>query len=125
MNPLGPVVAGCGRKMWRDPHSVGSKSEAVAVAQIVCNVLNISPLRSGKCAQSRRVNLKGWCFESVKIVSLPKVRPKSEWVLTQAAFDGFLATLDSDRDKAGEKYEYIRLKLLKYFQCCGSDVPAK
>lgn len=56
-------------------------------------------------------------------MSLPKVRPKSEWVLTQAAFDGFLAILDTDRDKAGEKYEHIRLKLLKYFQWCGSDVP--
>lgn len=56
-------------------------------------------------------------------MSLPKVPPKSEWVLTQAAFDGFLATLDGDREKAGEKYEYIRLKLLKYFQWCGSDVP--
>ena len=56
-------------------------------------------------------------------MSLRKVLPKSEWVLTQAAFDGFLATLDRDRDKAGEKYEHIRLKLLKYFQWCGSDVP--
>jgi DNA-directed RNA polymerase specialized sigma24 family protein len=56
-------------------------------------------------------------------VSLPKVKTKSEWVLTQAAFDGFLATLDSDREKAGEKYEHIRLKLLKYFQWCGSEVP--
>jgi DNA-directed RNA polymerase specialized sigma24 family protein len=56
-------------------------------------------------------------------VSLTKVTPKSEWVLTQAAFDGFLATLDRDREKAGEKYEYIRLKLLKYFQWCGSEVP--
>src|SRR5215217_645986 len=57
------------------------------------------------------------------MVSLSKVPRKSEWVLTQAAFDGFLATLDIDREKAGEKYEYIRLKLLKYFQWCGSDVP--
>jgi DNA-directed RNA polymerase specialized sigma24 family protein len=56
-------------------------------------------------------------------VSLTKAPRKSEWVLTQAAFDGFLATLDRDREKAGEKYEYIRLKLLKYFQWCGSDVP--
>ena len=56
-------------------------------------------------------------------MSLPKVTTKSEWVLTQAAFDGFLATLDGDREKAGEKYEYIRLKLLKYFQWCGSDAP--
>jgi DNA-directed RNA polymerase specialized sigma24 family protein len=56
-------------------------------------------------------------------VSLPKAPPKKEWVLTQAAFDRFLTMLDRDRDKAGEKYEYIRLKLLKYFQWCGSDVP--
>lgn len=56
-------------------------------------------------------------------VSLPKVTLKNEWILTQAAFDGFLATLDNDRDKAGEKYEYIRLKLLKYFQWSGSEVP--
>ena len=56
-------------------------------------------------------------------MSLPKIQRKSEWVLTQAAFDGFLATLDRDREKAGEKYECIRLKLLKYFQWCGSDVP--
>ena len=56
-------------------------------------------------------------------MSLSKVPPKSEWILTQAAFDGFLATLDRDRDKAGEKYEYIRMKLLKYFQWCGSEVP--
>jgi DNA-directed RNA polymerase specialized sigma24 family protein len=59
----------------------------------------------------------------IQNVSLPKVRRKSEWVLTQAAFDGFLATLDRDRDKAGEKYEHIRLTLLKYFQWCGSDMP--
>lgn len=56
-------------------------------------------------------------------MSLPKIQPKSEWVLTQAAFDGFLASLDRDRDKAGEKYEDIRLRLLKYFQWCGSEVP--
>ena len=56
-------------------------------------------------------------------MSLPKVPPKREWVLTQAAFDGFLAALDRDREKAGEKYEYVRLKLLKYFQWCGSEAP--
>lgn len=56
-------------------------------------------------------------------MSLPKIPLKREWVLTQAAFDGFLAALDSDREKAGAKYEYIRLKLLKYFQWSGSEVP--
>lgn len=71
-----------------------------------------------------RVKLTNYrCLESVQNVSLPKAPPKADWVLTQAAFDGFLATLDRDRDRAGEKYEYIRLKLLKYFQWCGSDVP--
>jgi hypothetical protein len=56
-------------------------------------------------------------------VSLPKAPLKQEWVLTQEAFDRFLTMLDRDRDMAGEKYEFIRLKLLKYFQWCGSDVP--
>jgi DNA-directed RNA polymerase specialized sigma24 family protein len=62
-------------------------------------------------------------FERVQNVSLRKAPRKSDWVLTQPAFDGFLAILDRDREKAGEKYEYIRLKLLKYFEWRGSDVP--
>ena len=47
--------------------------------------------------------------------------PKKEWVLTKEAFDRFLARLDLDRDRAGEKYESVRLRLLKYFQWRGSD----
>ena len=62
-------------------------------------------------------------MKRVQSVSLSKAPLKSKWVLSQAAFDGFLATLDRDRDKAGEKYEHIRLKLLKYFQWYGSDAP--
>jgi DNA-directed RNA polymerase specialized sigma24 family protein len=46
---------------------------------------------------------------------------KKEWVLTKEAFDGFLARLDRDPDRAGEKYESVRHKLLKYFQWRGSD----
>jgi DNA-directed RNA polymerase specialized sigma24 family protein len=53
----------------------------------------------------------------------PQTRPRKEWVLTQESFDRFLAILDHDREKAGEKYEEIRLKLLKYFQWCGSTFP--
>ena len=49
--------------------------------------------------------------------------PKKQWVLTKEALDCFLAQLDLDREKAGEKYESVRLKLLKYFQWRGSDVP--
>lgn len=47
--------------------------------------------------------------------------PKKDWVLTKEAFDRFLARLDIDRDKAGEKYETVRLRLVKYFQWRGSD----
>jgi len=46
---------------------------------------------------------------------------KKEWVLTKEAFDHFLSRLDGDRDRAGEKYESVRLRLLKYFQWRGSD----
>lgn len=44
---------------------------------------------------------------------------KKEWSLTKESLDVFLARLDPDRDGAAEKYEVIRLKLLKYFQWWG------
>ena len=47
---------------------------------------------------------------------------KKEWVLTQEAFDRLLATLDKDREQAGQIYERLRLKLSKYFEWRG--VPA-
>ena len=40
---------------------------------------------------------------------------KTEWVLTKEAFDMVLAWLDEDRDRAAEKYEDIRRKLIKIF----------
>jgi len=36
--------------------------------------------------------------------------------ITQRAFDGLLASLDSDRDQAAEKYECLRSKLVKFFE---------
>lgn len=44
---------------------------------------------------------------------------KQQSILTQAAFDSLLAWLDADRDQAGRKYEYIRLRLIKMFTCRG------
>ena len=41
---------------------------------------------------------------------------KKQWVLTKESLDVFLARLDPDEDRAGQKYEVIRLKLVKYFQ---------
>src|SRR5205085_8193449 len=39
--------------------------------------------------------------------------------VTQAAFDYLLAWLDADRERAGEKYENIRRRLIKIFTCRG------
>lgn len=44
---------------------------------------------------------------------------KKDWVLTQDAFDRLLKWLDSDRESAGQKYETIRLRLIKIFTCRG------
>jgi len=44
---------------------------------------------------------------------------KKDWVLTQEAFDELLAWLDSNRDAAAEKYETIRVRLIKIFACRG------
>lgn len=41
---------------------------------------------------------------------------KEELVLTQQAFDKLLACFDSDRGRAGEKYENLRCKLVKFFE---------
>ena len=37
------------------------------------------------------------------------------WVMSQESFDALLGWLDSDRDKAGAKYEQIRSGLIKFF----------
>jgi RNA polymerase sigma factor (sigma-70 family) len=49
--------------------------------------------------------------------------PKKDWDLTEEAFSKFLAWLDPDPAKAGEKYENIRRKLIKIFTCRGCACP--
>jgi RNA polymerase sigma factor (sigma-70 family) len=44
---------------------------------------------------------------------------KEKWALDGPALDAFLTYLDADRDRAGEKYENIRQKLLTFFRCNG------
>lgn len=44
---------------------------------------------------------------------------KKEWVLSQTDFDALLGWLDEDRDRAGSKYETVRLRLIKIFNCRG------
>lgn len=47
---------------------------------------------------------------------------KKDWVLTQDAFNALLDWLDADRDRAGIKYEAIRIRLIKIFTCRGCPV---
>ena len=47
----------------------------------------------------------------------------SEWTLTREALAGFLAALDADAERAGEKYEALRLRLVKYFDWRGAHMP--
>ena len=44
---------------------------------------------------------------------------KKGWVLTQELIDTLLAWLDPDRERAGHKYETIRLKLITIFSSRG------
>ncbi|MFN2482181.1 MAG: RNA polymerase sigma factor [Pyrinomonadaceae bacterium] len=48
---------------------------------------------------------------------------ESRWLLTQDTFERFLASLDGDRERAGEKYEIARRKLVKFFAWHGSHAP--
>ena len=44
------------------------------------------------------------------------------WDITQGAFDRLLTWLDPDRERAGEKYEEIRRKLIKIFAKRGCTI---
>ncbi len=48
---------------------------------------------------------------------------KSEWTLSAEALARFLAGLDSNSDRAGEKYESLRLTLMKFFDWRGARFP--
>ncbi len=49
---------------------------------------------------------------------------KKDWVLTRKAFDDLLALFDAEPERAAEKYELIRLHLIKMFEGrgCNSSV---
>src|SRR5215831_12242937 len=46
---------------------------------------------------------------------------KRDWVLTEEGFTRLLEALDSDRDRAAERYEHLRRSLIKYFDWRGSN----
>jgi DNA-directed RNA polymerase specialized sigma24 family protein len=45
--------------------------------------------------------------------------PRKQWALTEAAFHGLLAFLDQDPQKAAERYEVLRGKLIRFFEWKG------
>jgi DNA-directed RNA polymerase specialized sigma24 family protein len=47
----------------------------------------------------------------------------AKWVLSQSAFDKFLACLDPDRERAGERYLQLRHSLLRILEWKGSHTP--
>jgi DNA-directed RNA polymerase specialized sigma24 family protein len=48
---------------------------------------------------------------------------KPEWTLTEEAFAGFLACLSADTELAGQQYEKLHLKLVKFFDWQGAHFP--
>lgn len=46
-----------------------------------------------------------------------------ENLLTQTGFDKFLALLDDDRERAGAKYEGLRVRLVKFFEWRNCETP--
>jgi DNA-directed RNA polymerase specialized sigma24 family protein len=48
---------------------------------------------------------------------------KSEWTLSEEALARFLLCLDSDSERAGAKYESLRLMLMKFFDWRGALFP--
>lgn len=48
---------------------------------------------------------------------------KTVWTLTPEAFERLLSRFDSDRERAGQKYENTRRKLLEFFEARGSHTP--
>lgn len=49
---------------------------------------------------------------------------KKDWILTKEAFEYLLASLDADRELAGQKYETVRRKLIEFFEARGSYSPS-
>jgi DNA-directed RNA polymerase specialized sigma24 family protein len=46
-----------------------------------------------------------------------------QFALSQSTFDQFLAVLDSDRDLAGQKYETLRKRIVKFFEWRACQFP--
>ncbi len=59
----------------------------------------------------------------MEVERTPKSGFKKDWVMTASAFNRMLEQLDPDAERAGERYEFIRQKLMKFFQWRGCPAP--
>ena len=50
----------------------------------------------------------------------PLPRKKKDWTSTEQSLARFLSALDADPERAGERYEVLRRKLVKFFEWRGS-----
>jgi DNA-directed RNA polymerase specialized sigma24 family protein len=50
----------------------------------------------------------------------PLPRQKKGWDLSEKSLAGFMSVLDEDPERAGERYEILRRKLMKFFEWRGS-----
>jgi DNA-directed RNA polymerase specialized sigma24 family protein len=50
----------------------------------------------------------------------PLPRQKKGWDLSEKSLAGFMSVLDEDPERAGERYELLRRKLMKFFEWRGS-----
>jgi DNA-directed RNA polymerase specialized sigma24 family protein len=85
------------------------------------NAVGVEQQEHNRHVRSRRPRAAGteWSAPSPATAEqLPEDRD-----LTQYAFDKMLAILDQDREAAGRKYEVIRSKLQKFFECRGCSIP--
>src|SRR5436190_22293295 len=55
----------------------------------------------------------------LRLCPIESPQMKKDWVLTQDGLDSLLGWLDSDRNRAGRKYEIVRVRLVKIFICRG------
>jgi RNA polymerase sigma-70 factor, ECF subfamily len=61
-------------------------------------------------------------LDSETVSDVPLIE-KAGWILTRHAMDKFLVALHKDRDSAGEQYEKIRSKLIRFFEWRGCAAP--
>jgi DNA-directed RNA polymerase specialized sigma24 family protein len=52
---------------------------------------------------------------------MTRIPPTKQWTLDAEAFENLLASLDPDRERAAERYELVRAKLISFFEYRGAS----